>query len=125
MFRVLGRRGLNLLGDCINDYMTGRYFRKTYTRLERAYLHYYEMPATLRAICRITAQITVYHMLEPVMAWLVGINHPPCHGEGLGLGTFCSMIYIVAILGTGYAFITGVRLSSTILILSRCPSLVL
>ena len=99
-----------MLGKCINDYMTGRYFRKTYTRLERAYLHYYEMPATLRAICRITAQITVYYMLEPIMKWLVGINHPPCHVEGLGLNTFCSMIYIVAILGTGYAFITGVRL---------------
>lgn len=105
---VLGRRAVNGLGGFISDYMTGRYFRKTYTYLERAFLHFYEMPAALRATCRTTAQIIIYYILSKIMTWLVGIDHPPCHSDGRGLATFCASLYIIAVLGTGHAFTTWV-----------------
>ena len=78
---IVSRQALNTLVDFFADYMRGRYFRKTYTRLERLYIRYYEAPAVLRAIARTVSQIAVLHFLAGVMAYLVGISHSPCHSE--------------------------------------------
>jgi len=88
--------------------MTGRYFRTTYTRLERTYLLYYEAPAAFRALCRTTAQIIIYFILSSLMAWLVGISHPPCHSENRALASLCALLWTTAVAGTGHAFSTAV-----------------
>ena len=97
----------------INDWATGRFFRTTYTRLEKTYLLYYEAPAALRALCRTTAQIFIYFILSTLMAWLVGIGHPPCHSESRGLASFCALLWTSAVAGTGHAFSTAVRWDQT------------
>jgi hypothetical protein len=107
-FRIFARKLLVFVGDIINDYMTGRYFRTTYTRLERTYLLYYETPSAFRALCRITAQITIYFSLSSIMAWFVGIRHPPCHGGNGSLASFCALLWISTVVGIGHAFSTAV-----------------
>lgn len=108
LFRVVSRRILVFIGTLVSDWYAGRYFRQTYTRVEKLYLHYYEAPATFRAISRSTSQLLVYWTLAKIMGWLVGITHPPCHGEGRGLAFFCGLLWIGSVVGTGHAFSTAV-----------------
>ena len=91
------------------DYYAGRYFRKTYNRMEKFYIHYYETPAAFRAFSRSAAQMIVYHIIARIMGWLVGITHPPCRGEGRGLAFFCVLLWVGAVVGTGHAFSSAVR----------------
>jgi len=56
---ILSRRALNYTWIAIVDYFRGRTFRTTYTKLERAYLRYYEFPAVTRAIARLVSQIGI------------------------------------------------------------------
>ena len=99
---IVARRVIVSIGHFIVDYMTGRYFRKTYTRLERMYLTYYETPAALRSIARSGSQILSFVIIQRIMSWLVGVDHPPCC-DGKGLNLFCGMIWIGSILGVGHA----------------------
>eukprot|EP01082_Thalassiosira_pseudonana_P012387 g11419.t1 g11419 contig5:797117-799236(-) len=64
---LLSRRVLNSTWNALVDYFRGRYFRNTFTRMERAYLRYYEFPAVTRAISRIVSQIGILFGLS----WLV------------------------------------------------------
>jgi hypothetical protein len=50
---------LNYAWIAIVDYFRGRTFRTTYTKLERAYLRYYEFPAVTRAISRLVSQMGI------------------------------------------------------------------
>ena len=70
LLSILARRALNLVGDTIMDYMRGRYFRRTYSRLEHVYIQYYELPAVLRVAGRASAQVTVLLLLSIVLAWI-------------------------------------------------------
>lgn len=108
--RIVARRCLTFIGELVCDYLAGRYFRETYTRLEKAYLHYYEAPAMFRASSRFLSQLIVYHILGNIMGWLVGISHPPCHGEGRGLALLCALLWVGAVIGSGHAFSTAVSL---------------
>ena len=92
--------------------MTGRYVRKTYSRIERTYLLYYEAPAVFRAFCRITGQISIYFILSSAMAWLVGISHPPCRSDSRSLASFCALLWTSAVVGTGHALSTAVSFTS-------------
>ncbi|KAL3800405.1 hypothetical protein ACHAW5_009083 [Stephanodiscus triporus] len=56
---ILSRRALNYTWIAIVDYFRGRTFRTTYTKLERAYLRYYEFPAVTRACARLVSQIGI------------------------------------------------------------------
>jgi hypothetical protein len=58
-YLILSRRALNYTWIAIVDYFRGRTFRTTYTKLERAYLRYYEFPAVTRAIARLVSQIGI------------------------------------------------------------------
>jgi len=77
---LLSRRALNSTYTAIVDYFRGRTFRTTYTKLERAYLRYYEFPAVTRAMARLVSQIGILWGLSWAVRWwmilvLVGNNN--------------------------------------------------
>ena len=81
---IVSRRALNAFGDLCMDYMRGRYLRRTYTRLERLYMNYYELPAAFRATCRTISQFAILILLSGVMGWMVGLHSAPVqHGRFL------------------------------------------
>jgi len=51
------------------DYFRGRVFRTTFTKLERAYLRYYEFPAATRATARLVSQIGILLGLSWAVRW--------------------------------------------------------
>ena len=57
---VVSRRVLLFMWTLLSDWYAGRYFRTTFTRMEKFYIHYYEAPATFRAISRCLSQMVVY-----------------------------------------------------------------
>ncbi|KAL7495676.1 hypothetical protein ACHAWT_003980 [Skeletonema menzelii] len=68
---LLSRRALNSTRDAIVDYFRGRIFRQTFTRMERAYLRYYEFPAAIRAVARLGSQIGILLGLSvAVRCWM-------------------------------------------------------
>ena len=69
---IVARRVLVSIGHFFTDYATGRYFRKTYTRLERAYMHYYELPAAMRSLSRCVSLVAIYIVLSKVIARFSG-----------------------------------------------------
>jgi hypothetical protein len=101
---VVARKTLLVLGDVGCDYMRGRYFRTTYTRMERVYLRYYEAPAAFRALARCLSQIFIFFLLQKVMGWMVGTNHPPCRSANRGLAFLCGTLWIFSVVGIGHAF---------------------
>ena len=101
---IVARRTILTVADVIVDYLRGRYFRTTYSRLERVYLRYYEAPAALRAMARTASQISIFFLLSSFMSWLVGTNHPPCRAQGRGLAFVCGLLWIFSVVGTGHAF---------------------
>lgn len=107
---AVSRRALCVLGNLISDWYTGRTLRKTYTRLERIYIHYYETPALFRALTRFISQWCVYLVLARAMGWCVGLTHPPCRSQGRGLAFLCGLIWIGSVVGTGHAFSTAISL---------------
>lgn len=107
---IITRRTINTIGDIITDYLTGRYFRKTYTKVETIYLNYYETPAAFRAFCRTFSQLLVYALLKVIMGWLVGIGHTPCRSQDRGLAFLCSLLWIGTVVGTGHAFATALAI---------------
>ena len=107
--RIVSRRALNAAGDLVMDYMRGRYLRTTYTRLERMYVRYYELPAAFRATCRTLAQLAILVLLNGIMGWMVGVHHAPCSIDGSCPRMWCALLWIVAVVGTGHACATAVR----------------
>lgn len=107
---IFCRRTLLVVYKILGDYMRGRYVRKTYTRVESAYIQYYETPATFRASCRTGSQLVVYLILYRAMGSLVGITHPPCRSEGRGLAFLCTLLWAGSVVGTGHLFATALAL---------------
>ena len=107
---VISKQIIVSIGKLVSDWYTGRYFRKTYSRLENIYLHYYETPATFRALSRTLSQWIVYLALARIMGWMVGITHPPCRSEGRGLAFFCGLLWMGSVVGLGHAFAEAVAL---------------
>jgi len=105
---VISKRFICSFGNLINDWYTGRYFRKTYSRIEKIYIHYYETPATFRALSRTLSQWIVYLILAKIMADLVGITHTPCHSPLRGLAFPCGLLWIGSVVGAGHAFAEAV-----------------
>lgn len=111
---VISKRFLNSMGNLIGDWYTGRYFRKTYTRLERIYIHYYETPASLCALARVASQWMIYLLLSHFIGtYLVGVEKLSCRtGCGpsnggscpSGVAFSCGLLWIGSIVGTGHAF---------------------
>jgi len=66
---ILSRRILNSTWNALVDYFRGRYFRTTFTRLERAYLRYYEFPAVTRAVWRTVSQMGILMGLSWLVRW--------------------------------------------------------
>ncbi|KAL7464430.1 hypothetical protein ACHAXS_004768 [Conticribra weissflogii] len=66
---IISRRILNSTWNALVDYFRGRYFRTTFTRLERAYLRYYEFPALTRAVWRTVSQMGILMALSWVVRW--------------------------------------------------------
>ena len=66
---LLTRRALNATRNAIVDYFRGRIFRQTFTRMERAYLRYYEFPAVIRAGARLGSQLGILLGLSVVVRW--------------------------------------------------------
>lgn len=70
---LITRRILNSTSNAVVDYFRGRYLRTTFTRLERAYLRYYEFPAAARAVFRVASQIGILLSLSWVVRWWLWI----------------------------------------------------
>ena len=113
---IVGRRLLNAIAFVFKDiilnlpidYLTGYYLRKTFTRLERAYLRYYELPSALRAIARTGSQICILFLVASIIGWVYAMGDPPCREEGQGLSMICSALWIVAVVAAGRACASAV-----------------
>ena len=113
---IAGRRMINVLAFIFKDiilnfpidYLTGYYLRKTFTRLERAYLRYYELPSALRAIARTGSQMCILFLVASIIGWVYAIGDPPCREEGQGLSMICSVLWISAVLAAGRACASGI-----------------
>jgi len=84
---LLTRRILNSTSNAVVDYFRGRYLRTTFTRLERAYLRYYEFPAATRALFRVASQIGILTSLSWAMRWWMWMVLKS-GGEDVTLSTF-------------------------------------
>ena len=130
---LLTRRILNSLTAAVIDYFRGRYFRTTFTRLERLYLRYYEFPAVTRATMRVVAQLGILGGLEWGVRWWIGgilgegrglssfvgsssggigrgktvewdwNGYLPCCKVGKGVPWLCGVVWIGAVVGAGHA----------------------
>ena len=78
---LVSRRVLNSTWNALVDYFRGRYFRTTFTRMERAYLRYYEFPAVTRAVWRTVSQMGILLGLSWVIRWWMIMA---LTGNGLG-----------------------------------------
>ena len=113
---IAGRRMLNVLAFIFKDiilnfpidYLTGYYLRKTFTRLERAYLRYYELPSALRAIARTGSQMCILFLVASIIGWVYAMGDPPCREEGQGLSMICSVLWITAVVAAGRACASGI-----------------
>ena len=113
---IAGRRMLNALAFIFKDiilhfpidYLTGYYLRKTFTRLERAYLRYYELPSALRAIARTGSQMCILFLVASIIGWVYAMGDPPCREEGQGLSMICSVLWITAVVAAGRACASAV-----------------
>lgn len=139
---LLTRRILNSTANAIIDYFRGRYFRTTFTRLERAYLRYYEFPAAIRAIWRVASQIGILEAWSwMVRCWMGVVSRSednfnlytfihsnasqdidwrseqgclPCLRAGKGIPWFCGIVWIGAVVGAGHACAMAVRVDSIV-----------
>jgi len=108
---IVGRRLINgfvyFIKDIVlnlpADYLTGYYLRKTFTRLERAYLRYYELPSALRALARLASQICIQFVFAEVVGWVYGMSEPPCRAEGKGLSLVCGTLWMAIVVVAGRA----------------------
>ncbi|KAL3788806.1 hypothetical protein HJC23_006259 [Cyclotella cryptica] len=128
---LLTRRLLNSTSNAVIDYFRGRYFLTTFTRLERAYLRYYEFPAAIRASWRVASQIGILGAWSWLLRCWMGVvarseenfnlysfirsDVPldidwgsddgclPCLRAGKGMPWFCGVIWIGAVVGAGHA----------------------
>jgi tryptophan-rich sensory protein len=100
---IVARRVILSLSEVLLDYMRGRYFRSTYSRLERAYLRYYEAPAALRAMARSLSQILIFFWLSSMMSWLTGVG-TSVSGSGGGVNLLEGLLWISSVIGSGHAF---------------------
>ena len=107
---IVSRRALNACGDLCMDYMRGRYIRKTYSRLERLYMNYYELPAAFRATCRTVSQFAILTVLSGIMGWMVGLHSAPCSIDGACPRMWCALLWIIAVVGTGHALASACAL---------------
>ena len=113
---IVGRRFLNAIAFVFKDiilnlpidYLTGYYLRKTFTRLERAYLRYYELPSALRAIARTGSQICILFIVASIVGWVYTMGDPPCREIGHGLSMICSALWITAVVAAGRACASAV-----------------
>ena len=113
---IAGRRMLNVLAFIFKDiilnfpidYLTGYYLRKTFTRLERAYLRYYELPSALRAIARTGSQMFILFLVASIIGWVYAMGDPPCREEGQGLSMICSVLWITTVVAAGRACASGI-----------------
>jgi tryptophan-rich sensory protein len=99
---IVARRAVLSLSEVILDYMRGRYFRSTYSRLERAYLRYYEAPAALRAMARSLSQILIFFWLSMMMSWLTGIATSGSFSDSVSF--LEGLLWISSVIGSGHAF---------------------
>lgn len=130
---LITRRLLNSTCNAVVDYFRGRYLRTTFTRLERAYLRYYEFPAATRAVFRVASQIGILMSLSWMVRWWMWMvlktggedvtlstfidatrlplkvswdfedGCLPCHRAERGIPWLCSAVWVASVVGTGHA----------------------
>ena len=130
---LITRRLLNFTSNAVVDYFRGRYLRTTFTRLERAYLRYYEFPAATRSMFRVCAQVGILMSLSWIVRWWMWMvlktggedvtlstfidatsstiqiswdfedGCLPCHRIGRGVPWLCGVIWVASVVGTGHA----------------------
>lgn len=71
--------------------------------MERDVWHYYQLPAALRSLGRLSAQMILLKMLGRIMEWMVGLGVDGCLTESGGCHFWCGVLWIVAVVGTGHA----------------------
>lgn len=108
---ILARRTLNMTWTAIVDYFRGRTIRTTFTKMERAYLRYYEFPAVTRAMARIGSQIGILLSLSwGVRLWMIWV----CSSSGSGSSSDVSWPTSMVLGVTGFdAMRSSVGMSSS------------
>lgn len=101
---IVARRGLYAMLTHGQDWYRGRYLRTTVERIEDEFWRYYEMPAALRSLARAVSQILILFLLGNVMESMVGLSHAPCYMTNGGCHSWCGLLWIIAVIGTGHAF---------------------
>mmetsp|Transcript_19849 Transcript_19849/g.25728 ORF Transcript_19849/g.25728 Transcript_19849/m.25728 type:complete len:373 (+) Transcript_19849:56-1174(+) len=109
---IVARRVLLGVFRFFLDYATGRYFRKTYSKLERLYMHYYELPAAIRSCSRCLSQAVTYILLSRVTSCAnvcipTYLKATTMTEDLEGLDTdevtyFCTLIWVTSIVWIGH-----------------------
>lgn len=112
VFMVLAQRTFSQLYRNSQDWYMGHYIRRTMERMGRHYkiATRYQVPALMRPIGRLLAQLSVMFGLGRLMEWMVGLSQAPCRLSFLkGCHWWCGILWIVATTGPGH--MVGVALS--------------
>lgn len=97
---IVSRRALVGVWAVVEDYVRGRYFRVTYSRIQRVYLRYYETPAAARAFCRIVSQVVFqWYVLSPLLGVLFRVGDDDASPTALR-----GALWVGAVLGVGHFF---------------------
>jgi len=101
---IVARRLITEFGVLVYDWYTGRTLRHTYRRIEDNYWRVYQIPAAIRSAGRFLAQWLLLTVLGRIMEDWVGLSHAPClDAASGGCYWWCSMLWIVAVVGMGHA----------------------
>ena len=113
---VAARRGLNYLEEIGMDWYRGRYLRTTIHQVHHDYHTTYQVPAALRSLGRLLAQIVSLFLLGRFMEYVVvGLDQNHCYPKatlatGVGSGQcswLCCFWWMIATMGLGHAGATA------------------
>lgn len=105
---VVARRGLNWMGEVCMDWYRGRYLRTTYHQVHHGYHKKYQVPAALRSIGRLSAQITILFVLGRFMEYVViGLDGSHCYLPGENCTWWCCIVWMIVSIGLGHTTATA------------------
>ena len=102
---IFARRILAYMAYVMSDWYTGRYLRKRYEALDHNYWRYYQIPAALRSLGRILAQLALTMTAGRLLEWILleKMSYPCGLMESGGCEIRCGLGWICFVLIVGQA----------------------